>query len=453
MTALLLRPQHPAPDRAAEQAINDFQGETAELVGQKDPALARSTLWVLAGMMTLLIVLSSVVGIDRVVSTPGRVIAQSPTIVVQPLETSIIRSIDVHIGQTVTRGQVLATLDPTFSLADVAKLETQALSLKAEIERLQVEADGKPFDVAGRTDKDVLVQFSIWKYRQAEYRAKLSNFDQRIETAQAAINRSQEDLRHYRSRLGIVTQVETMRQTLEKNQTGSRLNSLLAADTRIEVERNVSVAQNTIRTASHDLEALRAERDVYIQQWRSTILVDLVARRGEFDRVTEELSKAEKRRDLVELRAVEDAVVLDVAQFSVGSVVESARQLFTLMPLNAKLEVEAEIAATDQGSVKIGDEVQVKFDAYRYLKHGTGKGVVRTISEDSFTKREDGQTRQPFYRSRIELTEVALRDVPKDFRLIPGMPVTADILVGERTIMSYFLEGVMKNVSEGAREP
>ena len=405
-------------------------------------------------MVVLLIVLGSVVNIDRVVTSPGRVVAKSPTIVVQPLEVSIVRSIDVRVGDTVRRGQVLATLDPTFSAADVAKLEAQVRSLEAEISRLQVEADGQPFDTGPRTDPDALLQASIYKYRQAEYRAKLANFDQRIETAQATIARSREDARHYQSRLGVVSQVETMRQALERNQTGSRLNALVAADTRIEIERNLALSENAIRIASHDLEALRAEKDVYLQQWRSTVLIDLVARRGDLDRVNEELSKAQKRQDLVALRAVEDAVVLDMARFSVGSVVESARQLFTLMPLNAKLEVEAEINTADQGSVKLGDDVQVKFEAYRYLKHGMAKGTVRSISEDSFSEREDGtQARQPFYRARIELTEVALRDVPETFRLIPGMPIVADILVGQRTMMSYLLEGVMKDVSEGMREP
>ncbi|QCO00384.1 HlyD family type I secretion periplasmic adaptor subunit (plasmid) [Azospirillum argentinense] len=456
MTVLLLRRPQPT-DLDAERAINDFQGETAELIGRPYPWKARMTVWVLAGMLGSLLVLGGTVGVDRVVMAQGRVVSKSPTIVVQPLETSIIRSIDVHVGQTVRRGDVLATLDPTFTTADVAQVQAKIQSLEAEIARLQAEADGKPFMLADTdTDNaDAVLQASIWKYRQAEYKAKLANFDQRIETAQATITRSREDARYYQSRREILTKVETMRQELERNQVGSRLNSLQAADTRIEVERNLALSDATIRTASHDMGALRAERDAYVQQWRSETLTNLVTRRTELSQAAEEMAKAQKRRDLVALRAVEDAVVLDIGHFSVGSVVEGARQLITLMPVNAKLEVEAEINTADQGSVKLGDEVQVKFEAYRYLKYGMGKGVVRTISEDAFTQRDDGsqQAKQPFYRSRIELTEVALRDVPENFRLIPGMPVVADIMVGKRTILSYLMEGVMKNVSEGAREP
>ena len=452
MTALLLRrPQ--LPDQAAEQAINDFQGETAEIIGAPEPVKARVVVWVLAAMVVLFIVLASVMKIDRVVSATGRIVSQSPTIVVQPLEISIIRSLNVRAGQTVRRGDVLATLDPTFSAADVAQLERQMSKFTAEIARLTAEAEGAVFKAVGK-DQDMLLQESIWQYRQAEYAAKLANFEQRMATLQAVIKNARTDTEHYRSRLKIVGEIEEMRRTLEKNQTGSRLNSLIASDTRVETERNLGLSENTIRTSSHDLEALRAEREVYIQQWRSTVLTDLSTRQVDLERVREELAKAQKRRDLVELRAVEDAVVLEVGKYSVGSVVESAQPIYTLMPLNAKLEVEAEIAGIDQGFVKPGDTVQVKLDAYRFIEHGMAKGVVRTISEDSFTRREDqSQAPRPFFRAKIELTEVDLRDVPSDFRLIPGMPLTADIVVGARTIMAYLVEGALKNGAEGLREP
>lgn len=452
MTALLLRrPQQ--PDLAAEQAINDFQGEIAEITGAPEPFKARIVVWVLVAMVVLFIVLASVMKLDRVVSATGRVVSQAPTIVVQPLEISIIRSLNARAGQTVRRGDVLATLDPTFSAADVAQLERQASKFAAEIARLSAEAEGVPFKAAGK-DQDMILQESIWQYRQAEYAAKLANFDQRMATLQSTIKSSRADADHYRSRLKIVGEIEEMRRTLEKNQTGSRLNSLVASDTRVETERNLGLSENAIRTSTHDLEALRAEREVYIQQWRSTVLTDLSARQVDLERVREELSKAQKRRDLVELRAVEDAVVLEVGKYSVGSVVESAQPIYTLMPLNAKLEVEAEIAGIDQGFVKPGDPVQVKLEAYRFIEHGMAKGVVRTISEDSFTRREDqSQAQRPFFRAKIELTDVSLRDVPSDFRLVPGMPLVADIVVGNRTIIAYLVEGALKNGAEGMREP
>jgi hypothetical protein len=53
----------------------------------------------------------------------------------------------------------------------------------------------------------------------------------------------------------------------------------------------------------------------------------------------------------------------------------------------------------------------------------------------------------------VDVTDLPLRNVPQDFALVPGMTVTADIVVGRRSIMAYILEGTVRTFSEGMREP
>ena len=54
----------------------------------------------------------------------------------------------------------------------------------------------------------------------------------------------------------------------------------------------------------------------------------------------------------------------------------------------------------------------------------------------------------PFYRSRIAIDGVGLRDVPANFRVAPGMPVTADIKVGRHTVLNYLLGRVLSVASD-----
>jgi len=441
-------------ERAAEQAIRDFQGETSEITESPDSLSTRLTIWVLAGMVIFAIYLSTVLTLDKVVEATGRVESQAPTLVVQPLETSIIRAIHVREGQVVRGGDILITLDQTFVSADMSQLDQQIASLQAEIARLEAEADATPFVVSSDASTEMRLQESIWRYRQAEDRAKLANYEQKLATAAEIIRRATEEASHYRSRVKVLGNIESMRQELERNKVGSRLNSLVASDSVLDVRRYLGTAENTARAGQHDLEALQAERDAYIEQRRGQVLSDLTVKQVDMAKLVEERTKARKRSDLVELKAVGDAVVLEKGSVSVGSVVQAGEKLLTLMPANSPMEISAEISASDQGHVKIGDEVQVKFSAYRYSEHGMAKGVVRSISEDSFTRRPDQtQASTPFFRAHIDLIDVSLRDVPKSFRLVPGMPVTADIIVGSRTILSYFSEMAVKTTSEGFREP
>jgi HlyD family secretion protein len=60
---------------------------------------------------------------------------------------------------------------------------------------------------------------------------------------------------------------------------------------------------------------------------------------------------------------------------------------------------------------------------------------------------------EPYYRARIAIDRVELHGTPPDFHLMPGMPVTADIKVGKRTVMQYLLGRALPIASEGMREP
>jgi HlyD family secretion protein len=60
---------------------------------------------------------------------------------------------------------------------------------------------------------------------------------------------------------------------------------------------------------------------------------------------------------------------------------------------------------------------------------------------------------EPFFRARITIDRTELHGVPAGFRLAPGMPVTADIKVGKRTMLDYLLGRVLPVAAEGMREP
>ena len=133
------------------------------------------------------------------------------------------------------------------------------------------------------------------------------------------------------------------------------------------------------------------------------------------------------------------------------------------MPADAPLEVEANIAGRDNGFVHVGDPVAIKFDTFPYTQYGMAEGTVRIVSPDSFTAQVEARNptstvplpanTEPFYRARIAIDHVVLHDVPAEFRLIPGMPVTADIKVGKRTVLQYLLGFILPVAQEAMREP
>jgi HlyD family secretion protein len=446
-------------------AILEFQSPSAGVLAAPIPRSARGAVWTITSLFFACLLPMGLIPIDRVVVAQGKVVSQAPTTVVQPLETAIVRSINVREGQTVQAGEILARLDPTFAAADVGALQAQVSSLQAEVSRLQAEAEGKPFVYTG-LDPTLSLQAAIYAQRASERTFRLENYQQKISGLIATASRSQADANAYRQRLDVAKSVEGMRKELEKLHVGSRLNSLAATDNRLEMNRGLDTAIQTTESAKRDLAALMAERDAYQQNWRAEVSQKLAEQTRGLSDARENLNKAQLRRQLVELRAERDATVLTIAKVSVGSVLQSGDQFITLVPMDVPLEVEANISGRDDGFVHVGDPVAIKFDTFPYHQYGMATGAVRTISADSFTGADEARSRtgigavpvpqgstEPFFRTRVAIDAVNLHDVPPGFHIAPGMPVTADIKVGKRTVLSYLLGRVLPVASEGMREP
>jgi len=443
-------------------AILEFQWPSTAIANAPIPRSARGISWIITSLVVVMIATMGIIPVDQVVTAHGIAVSKAPTILVQPLETAIVRSIDVREGQQVKAGQVLARLDPTFAAADVGALEAQVKSLEAEIARLQAEAEGKPFAYTG-LDPDLSMQAAIYTHRKAEFTAKVEGYARQFDELAAVISRSQSDAAGYRDRLGLAQTVEQMRAQLEARQVGSRLNTIAAMDSRTEMARALANAEQTAEGARRHLAAMTAERDAYMQGWQAEVSQKLAEATSKLSAAREQLNKAKLRRALVELKSESDATVLAVAKVSVGSVMQSGQQFITLVPADAPLEIEANIAGRDNGFAHVGDPVAIKFDTFPYSQYGMAEGTVRVISSDSFTAQEEARnptsglalppSTEPFYRARIAIDRVSLHDVPAGFRIIPGMPVTADIKVGKRTVLKYLLSRVMPIAQEGMREP
>jgi HlyD family secretion protein len=443
--------------------ILEFQRPSTAIVNAPIPRSARGIVWMITSLVLVLIAATGLIPIDRVVTARGLVVSQTPTILVQPLDTSIVRSINVREGQRVQAGEVLARLDPTFASADLGTLATQVSNLEAEVARLQAEAQGKPFAYSGN-EPGWLLQAAIYAHRVAEYDAKIDNFRYRADELTALISRSRFDADGYRERLQVAQSIEQMRKQLEVMQAGSKLQALLATDARAEMARSLANAEQTGEGARRDRAALEAERNGYVQGWHAEVSQKLVDVSSRLSEGREQLTKAKLRRQLVELRSDSDAVVQSVAKVSEGSVLQSGQHFITLVPVNAPLEIESNIFGSEHGFVRVGDSVVVKFDTFPYAQYGLAEGKIRVISPDSFTAGQENTTpissvplpmtiSEPYYRSRITIDRLDLHDVPEDFHLTPGMPVTTDIKIGKRTVLGYLLGMVVPISREALREP
>jgi hemolysin D len=443
-------------------AVLEFQSPTAALIATPVPRSARYvTLMVGAGVFAC-IAAASIIKTDKVVTAPGKLVSTVPTTMIQPLQTSIVRNIYVHPGQIVHKGDLLAELDPTFAAADIKADQEQVDSYSAQIERLNAQIANRPYvptSVNGQSD----MQLAAYNQLQSQYRYGVQNFDQQIASLKATRQQAESDMQQYAQRLALAANVEAMRSQLQQMQVGSRLDSLAAADNRLNMAGGLADARAQALKAEGDIASIQAQREAFIQQWYSNLSQQLQQASNQLATAQQSLTKDNKVHQLVMIQADRDAIVLNLSHTSVGSVLQSGQQFISLTPLDAPLQVEANIDGSMAGYAAVGDSVDIKLASLPFTMYGDLKGKVSSISSDSFDPADvqsgsvddvNGAAPQSlFYRAHITIDANELRNTPAGFRLTPGMPIDADIKIGKRTVLDYMAKRVLPAFTNGMREP
>jgi hemolysin D len=364
----------------------------------------------------------------------------------------------------VKAGAKLATLDPTFTESQEVANRERLYSMSAEAHRLEAEIYQKPFptadDAAALDPKYLALQNAVYSHRHAEYTAAVASADADTARYQAALATNREAQQGLQERLRVTTQIEAMRKELYSLSAGSKLNLLTSQLDRLSLSDQLAEKQSQEKELLQQVASAREQKEKYLNNWVRDAGEQLTKVQQDIATATQQLASAQRRSSLVVLRAPQDGVVLELGQRSIGSVAKEAEPLVTLVPIGNRIEAEVDVDSADVARLRVGDEVRVKLDALPYQRHGTIAGTLRVITENSFQDDKNARTpaekpdAQPaFFRARIALAPLQLRNVPKDFRLIPGMTTTAEMVVGKRTVISYLLDPVMRLFDEGLREP
>ncbi|MEN9867879.1 MAG: hypothetical protein RL748_3469 [Pseudomonadota bacterium] len=457
----------------------EFLPDADEMERAPLPPSARKTIHILAAMLLLFAVWAHFSQVERVVVAHGRLVNPAPNVILQPLETAIIKKIAVRPGQVVKKGDLLATLDPTFTQADEAQLRQRLETLELQAQGLRAELDGTEAivltegsslppalplpDSSGKaavtpgTSKnasDSQIQSSLSLERQANFRAQKIKGDENIARVQASLQTNLRDQQVLGARLRTVREIEAMQEKLVANQYGARQRLLEAQDKRLEIERDMLMTRNRESEIRSELASLQADGQAFEKGWRQKLTEELLTTTREIGSLNEQLTKANLRHKLVTMTSPLDAVVLDVAKLSVGSVVKEAETFFTLVPIGGELEAEVQIDSLDVGYIKSGDVAHLKLDAFPFQKHGVLDAKIRSISEDAFRREANaGQGMDAYYLSRISIGKSRLKLMGERNRLLPGMTLNAEIVVGKRSVMSYLIWPLTKALDEAIREP
>lgn len=439
---------------ASSATAIDYLPDADELERSPLPRAAQLTLQLLVLALVVFGAWATFSKIDLVVAATGRLVNPLPNVVVQPFETAIIKTIEVRSGQVVKAGEVLATLDSTFAQADEAQLRGRLESLATQIQSMQQELSGNLAPDHVGANSDDRLQANLANERRGNYRAQQLKLTESAGRIRAALGTNRQDQALLATRLKSVKELEAIQEKMVAQKYGAQIQLIEAQQRTKEVERDLQLVRSKEGELQRELAALDAEKVAFERSWRQKTLEDLLNLTREHDALEQQLQKADKRTQRISLTAPIDAVVLEVAKLSPGSIVKEAETFFTLVPLNTKLQAEVQVGSMDVGYIKTGQPVRVKIDAYPFQKHGTVDAKISAISQDAFQKNASSKSSEDtYYLVKLSLDTSSLKNMTGKSPLLPGMTLTGEIMVGERSILSYLAWPITRGLDEAGREP
>lgn len=432
------RPPLPRRERFA-----DFLPDAEGVVESGHSPLAGILILTIAAVFGGLLAWSALADVEQVVRAQGKIAPAARVKVINHPDGGRIAEVHVEEGDRVEAGDPLVTFDSELARATLDQLLGRWQLEAARTARLQAEVSGGEPEFKPRLEEMrpdlVREQRDLLAERREAHASRAEALANLVERRQSEVKSLAADLARLRESHRLLReQVVAVRELAEK---GLYPRLKLAS-----LERQLSDLGgeiNKARERSHAAEAALAEaksrREGLDREWRSATLSELEATKAERERLADEIVRQEALLRNLVVRAPVAGIVQDLEVTSAGQSVGSTQPLMKLVPTGGGLVVEARVQNRDIGYVRVGQPVKVKVHAYDFLRHGTLAGEIEQIDADAVV---DPRTGALTYGILVRTAGDELAQNGVSMKVVPGMAVDVDLLVGERTVLSYLTDRI-----------
>lgn len=340
---------------------------------------------------------------------------------IYPEDTGLINKIYVAEGELVVAGQRLMTISSDRILATGVPLESQMLD---EYKSLQA-----------RLSEQLLRTTSIFD-------RKKDNLQERIIAAKLELEMVEKQLNTAQDRRALAQkQVQRHQNLMKQNYISSReLDN--ATEQELSLESDWQALMRSKIEQKNLIEQLKTEL-ILLPEERANALNELTKEIGEINLQVMGVNGQRSRT----ISAAKDGVVTNLQAIEGQQVTpESKIPLLTLLPTDINLNVHLLVPVRAVGFVEPGQRLDVRFDAFPYQKFGLYDGEIKSVTKTLLLPNELSNSpialNEPAYRVVATLKQSYVHAYGKDFPLKPGMTLSADVRLGDRTLMQWFLDPI-----------
>ena len=464
--------------------LRDFQPHVLAIEETPPSPFTRLVLWSLVSLLVTAVAWSWLSHMPIMTTAPGKFVTDAHTKVVQSLNSGTVQSILVKPGQTVADGQVLVKLDPHVNQARLNSAASDLGFNRLQQRRILRELGGQPDPAA---TPDVTAEMLSVEKRLAA--AQLGTQRSKLEVDEAQIRQARANLAAGRQTLDEYSEREAQDSGLERAAAPLVAEGALSGQEYVQLKDQVIVDRGQLAAQREQVEQLsaaltaaRKQRDEDARAFEAQRYQDLESTAGKSYDLASQYAGAARDADLDHLTAPVRGTVQSVDIGSLGTVVQPGQTVLTIVPTDAPIVVEVDLPSQQMGFVKVGQKTQIKVSAYPFEEYGAIPGKVLSVSPTAESTSElaslpEGESHQPetppqqgssssdadgqkgsspptlYYRVRVQPEKMWLDAEGQRRTMRPGMTATVDIETGQRRVLDFFLDPIVKYVSNGLTVP
>ena len=398
--------------------------------------------------------------LSAAVMAPGSFVATGRNKIVQHLEGGIIRELPVSEGDVVTAGQTLVSLDRTAAIANQRELKLRRARLEAISARLRAEYTGaEALRFAGflLENEDEPAFAAIMGEQAAAFGASRTRLDGEIVLLNSNIAASTSRIQGYEGQLAAVgTQLALLQDDYDARDTllqrglvrRSEVNTLARAIA--DAEGEAGRLKSLIAETQEDIYKARSEIEHALNRYAQAALDESQGIEAELDSVREQSLKAQDVVARAEITSPVSGTIVRMYYHTSGGVIEAGKPIMEILPRDAPLIVETQVARSDIDALEIGQKAAVRLSSLNQRTTPVLEGTLVYISADALTTQSDGVA-QEIYIARIDLAPEELWRI-KGFNPTPGMPAEVMIETSARTFAQYLIKPIEDSLSRAFRE-
>lgn len=404
--------------------------------------------------------------IEIVARGEGRIVPLRRVQVVQPQTDGKITAMYVAEGQSVSRGDLLLTMDTTAAESEVKRTEAEierqlqdkivALSIIEPLS-IGVQRSGEFVEIGkAALHKQRMISHDLNEGTEALVVAVLSALDDQVAQINAQLDRI---VSAERAQLARIEKARTASEILHSRFVPTealRNRGSISNYEYLDQLRQLKTAESDVLIAERELRELAAEAAVMAHQRASAISSALSLYRKQLNAaeialsgLMADLKTAQERLKNTSLRAPESGRIENLSVFTLGGYVEAGSALMSIVPSDGEIEVEAFFDNRDIGFLAADQRAFVKLDAFPAERFGLVRGNVASVGADA---REQSNPRRWVYAVRIKLEQTNIEIVGSKIDFVSGMTATVDVVTGQRRLLSYFFEPILKTMHDSFGE-